>query len=184
MTGSTGSGERRRPPDHQGIFVSIVVGNHPRDLESHPEIKRLCPLVGLSDLCRYLFFRSSVHRPLEQFSPDAFPPMLRMNGDGDNVSIRREDDISRNSAFLSVTRFVDIDQKGLRIKIVEVNEDGPVVWGFWKRLKFNPENAIEIGGSEGPNHWHYFIPEMMEAMPPVNGREITFFSPAFLMISS
>ncbi len=50
-----------------------------------------------------------------------------MNGNGDDVPLRREDDIAQDLVVPSVCGFVGVHQKGFWIKIMELDESGPIV---------------------------------------------------------
>src|SRR4030042_669488 len=93
-TGSVGISGGRNPLNDQGIPISIVVRDPVRYLKSHLEVKRLRSLIAPSHLCPYLFNTRGLHHPLEKLGPNAFSSMLRENGNRDNMSVPRENDIS------------------------------------------------------------------------------------------
>src|SRR4030067_2144656 len=156
---ATGSMKLRAGPlKDQSIFVPVVIWDHPCDLKSQMKIECLRPLIVPSHLCPHLFEMRCVHRPLKKFFPDTSSSILGMDGNGNNVYLFSEDDVTEDLVFLSVRLRTDINQKSFRVKIVEVEEGGPIVRRFRKRLEFNLEDPIQIGEREGPNHCHFFIP--------------------------
>ena len=182
---------RRGPPNRQGIFIPVVIRDQTNDLESLMQIEGLRTLIGLSYLCPYFFDIGDTHRSFKEFCANAFSPMVRMDCNGDNVTISGEDDIpqdptssgsSRTDFF--VTGRVDIDKKGFTVEMVKIDEGRPVVRGLGKGLGFDLENLIKVREGEDPDHWCLLVPSMMEAMPPVNLRDLTFSNPTPLIIFS
>ena len=114
-------------------------------------------MIALSHLCPYLFDVGDVHRPFKEFGANASCPVVRVDGDGDDVSIGGVDDVPQDLAFFLTDR-VDIDQEGLRIEMVEVDESSPIIRGFGKGLGFDLEDSIKVREGEGPDHWHFFVP--------------------------
>jgi len=175
---------RGSPLNNQCIFIPIVVWGDTIDLKSFLEVEGLCPLITFSHLCPYPFKIGGVHRPIKEFCANASSPVVRVDGDRDDVPIDGVDDIPYDLAFLPVMGRVDIDQKGFWINIVEIDKGSPVVRGFWKGLGFDLEDSVKVSEGEGTYHWRFFVPPMMEAMPPVNLWKLTFSNPAPLIISS
>src|SRR4030042_6650895 len=93
-TGSIRFSGGRNPLNDQGIFVSIVVRDPVRYLKSHLTIKPLRSLIAPSHLCPYLLNRRGLHHPLEKLGANAFFSMLRENGNRDNMSVLRENNIT------------------------------------------------------------------------------------------
>ena len=131
--------------DDEGVLVPVVVRNDPYSLESHLTVKGLCSMIAPPYLCPYLFEMASAYRLLKEFFPDALSPVARMNSDGNNMSFLRKDYITPDLAFLSVSDQIDINEEGFRIKMVEVDEGGPIVWRLGKRQLLDLKNAIQIG---------------------------------------
>jgi hypothetical protein len=180
---SSKSERRRSPFNDQGIFISIVVRDDTCDLKSHTEIEGLGPLIALSYLCPDLFKARSVQCPFEEFFSNSFSSMLKVDSDGDDMTILREDDVTPD-LLLSVLSLTYINQKGFRIEIAEIDEGGPIVRRFGKGLVFDLEDSLQIRERERSNHQRLFVPAMIEAMPKVNLREFTFSNPDLLIISS
>jgi hypothetical protein len=78
--------------------------------------------------------------------------MLSTDSDGNDVSISGEDDVAQDLVSLPVPFCADVNPEGFRIKPVEVDEGGPIIRRFGKRLAFDLQNGIQIGEGEGPNH--------------------------------
>jgi len=148
------------------------------------EIKRLGALIASSDLCPDPPDAREGHNLQNEFFSDPFLPMKGMDGDGEDMSLFGKNDIAQDLVFLFPSGFVHMDQEGFRIKKVEVEEGGPIIRQFGKGLLFDLEKVIQITEGKRPDHLRFFIPERMEAIPPVNLRERTSSSPARFMISS
>ena len=97
----------RSPLNDQGIFISIVVRNHTRNLKSYLGIKGLGSLIASSHLCPNPFKTGSLHRPLEEFPPDAFSSMVGVDGDRNNMAVLSKDDISPKLLFFLALVCID-----------------------------------------------------------------------------
>jgi hypothetical protein len=175
--------EGTRPFNDQGIFISIVVPDDACDSKSHTEIEGLGPLVALSYLCPDILKARSVQYLFKEFFSNSFSSMLRVDRDGDDVAILRENDVTPD-LLLSILSLACIDQKVFRVEGVEIDEGGPIVRRFGKGLLFDLKDLFQIRERERPNHQGLFVPAMIEAMPKVKLREFTFFSPDLRIISS
>src|SRR3990172_4098809 len=148
------------------------------------EIKGLSALIVSSDLCPDLPDARKGHGLLNEFFSDPFPPMKGVDGDGEDMPLFGKNHIAQDLVFLLPSGFVHMDQEGLRIKKVEGDEGGPIIRRFGKGLLFNLEKVIQITEGKGPDHLRFFVPERMEAIPPVNLRERTSSSPPPFLLSS
>ena len=169
--------------DDEGVLVPVVVRDDADDPESHACIERLGPEIASSHLCLQSFQLRRLHRLPEELLPDPFSSLPGDDGKRDDVSLRGEDDVTPDLVLL-ITGGSGIDKKISRVEGVKVDERGPIVWRLGEGFPFDFENSIQVGEGEGPNHQSFFIPEMMEAIPPVSCREKTFANPDFLINSS
>jgi len=110
--------------------------------------------------------------------------MLRMDGDGDDMPISREDEIGQKVVFLPLAFFVHIDPKSPGMIPVKVDKSDPIIRGLGKSEVFDLEDPIQIGKRERAYHGCLFIPEMIDAMPKVNLRERISSNPDRFNISS
>jgi len=94
------------------------------------------------------------------------------------VSVATEDDVPKDLAILPAMCPFNIDPERFGIDPVEIEKGGNIIGRFGKSLSFDLENAIEVSKGETPNHWPFFVPAMMEAMPKVRPVEVTFSNPA------
>ena len=135
----------RGPLDDQGIFVSVIVRNHSDDSKSHLGVKSLSSLVALPYLSQNSLDARKGKDPFKEPLGDSLSAVSRVHCHGDEMPVPGENNIAQDG-FLLLTGFpFDKDQKGLRIKPVEVRKGRPVVGRFGKRVSLDFENSIQIG---------------------------------------
>src|SRR5512139_2098458 len=120
----------------QGIFVSIVIWKFPNGFETHPLIKRLGPLITHPHLSPDLFDVRIVRDAPEKLTSYPLPSLFWVNGERDDVSVKREDDVSPESFFSFTDVLLDIDQERLGVHPLQIEKCRPIIGRFGKRLMF------------------------------------------------
>jgi hypothetical protein len=85
----------------------------------------------------------SLRRLPEKFFPDPLFSLRGKNGKRDDMSLRREDDVTPDPVLFA-TGGSGIDKKMFRVKGVEVDEGHPVVGGFREGFSFDFENGVQV----------------------------------------
>ena len=75
----------------QGVFVSVVIRKSANGFKSHPLIKHLGPLITHSNLSPDLLDLRVMGDAPEEPPSDSFSSLFGVNGERDNVSVKREE---------------------------------------------------------------------------------------------
>ena len=134
----------------QGVFVSIVPRKPPNGFESHPLIKRVGPLIADPNLSPHLFDVRVVCDAPEELLSYSLSSLVGVNGKRDDVSVKREDDVSPE--FLSRGFPLDVNQEGSGVHPLQIEKGGPIVRRLGKRMMFDVEKRVKVRDSERPNH--------------------------------
>ena len=95
----------------QGVFVSVIIRKSANGFESHPLIKHLGPLVTHADLSPDLLDVRVMRDASKESASDSFSSLFGVNGERDNVSVKREDDVSPELFFPLRDLPLDINQE-------------------------------------------------------------------------
>jgi len=128
------------PLDDQGVFISIIVRNETHHLKPHPGIKGLCSDIASSHFRPHFLKMWSIHHSPKKSGADAFSSMLWVNCNRDHMPILGEDDITQD--FFSVAIGGGVDQEGIGVEHVKVQEGRPIVRRFGEGSAFDLENRI------------------------------------------
>ena len=103
--------EGKEALNDQGVFVSVVLRKSANGFKSHPLIKLLGSLITYPNLSPDLLDVRVMRDAPEEPASDSFSSLFGVNGERDNVSVQREDDVSPELFFPRRDLPLDINQE-------------------------------------------------------------------------
>jgi hypothetical protein len=144
--------EREEALNDQRVFVSVVIPKSTNGLKSHPLVKYLSPFITHPNLSPDLFDLRVMCNALEELPSYSLSSLFWVDGKRDDVSIKREDDVSPEFLFLIRDLPLDINQEGLGVHPLQIEKGAPIVRRLGEGLMFDVEKRMEVRDREVANH--------------------------------
>ena len=143
---------RRGPLDDQGVLIPVVVREDPNDPKPYRLVERESPRITLSHLGPEASVRKHCPGLLEERFSNPFSPVVRVDRNGDEVPLLREDEVPTDFPQRLILRLFDVDPERFWVEPEELNKCRAGVGRFRERVLLDFQYAIEISEGKKTDH--------------------------------
>jgi hypothetical protein len=143
---------RRGPLDDQGVLIPIVFREDPNDPKPYRLVESESPRITLSHLGPEASVRKRCPGLLEERFPNPFSTVVRVDRNGDEVPLLREDEVPTDFPQRLILRLFDVDPERFWVKPEELKECRARVGRFRERVLLDFQDAIEISEGKKTDH--------------------------------